>query len=75
MRAKQKVTPAATLTAVVEPSGEDVVALAAAYRAGLIQAWKLDGARGYCLSRAGRADEYVEVDKLNGYLRKLTIAE
>jgi hypothetical protein len=73
MRSKQKVKPAAAPPAVVEAPGEDIIVLAAAYRAGLIQAWKLD-ARGYCLSRAGRADEYVEVGKLDGYLKKLATA-
>jgi hypothetical protein len=72
MRAK-KVTRTVTPPAVVEASGEDIVVLSAAYRAGLIQGWKLD-ARGYCLSRLGRADEYVDVEKLNGYLKKLTPA-
>ena len=71
-RAK-KVTQAAAQPAVVEASGEDIVVLSAAYRAGVIQAWKLD-ARGYCLSRVGRADEYVDVDTLTGYLKKLTAA-
>jgi len=72
MRAKKKETPAVAET--VEASREDVVVLAAAYQAGLIQAWKRDPARGYCLTRVGRADEYVDVDKLTGYLKKLSNA-
>jgi hypothetical protein len=54
-----------------EVPGDDRIVLTGAYKAGLILAWKLDSARGYCLMRSGRPDEYVEVGKLTRYLDKL----
>ena len=48
--------------------------LTGAYKAGLILAWKRDTERGYCLTLAGRSDEYVDVDKLAIYLAKLKAA-
>ena len=49
----------------------DRAVLIDAYKAGLITSWKRDAERGYCLSFAGRPDEYVEVTKLPRYLEKL----
>ena len=57
-----------------EVSGDDRLVLTGAYKAGLILAWKRDTERGYCLTLAGRADEYVDVDKLGHYLAKLKAA-
>ena len=37
----------------------------------MIVAWKHDVERGFRLSFVGRADEYVEVDKLSSYLARL----
>lgn len=54
-----------------EISGDERTALTDAYKAGLILAWKRDAERGYCLSRGGRQDEYVAVNQLTGYLKKL----
>jgi len=67
---KKDRTPAVVLPP--EISGDERTALAAAYKTGLILAWKRDAARGYCLSLAGRQDEYVAADQLTGYLKKLT---
>ncbi len=47
-----------------EVSGDDRLVLTGAYKAGLILAWKRDTERGYCLTLAGKSDEYVDVDKL-----------
>lgn len=57
-----------------EVSGDDRLVLTGAYKAGLIQAWKRDTERGYCLTIAGKSDEYVDVDKLAIYLAKLKAA-
>jgi hypothetical protein len=54
-----------------EVSGSDRAALTSAYKAGAILAWKRDAERGYRLTLAGRAEEYVEVAKLTSYLQKL----
>ena len=70
MTAKRKKDVLAAPPPVAEVSGADRIALAGAYKAGLILAWKLDGARVYCLSRPGRADEHVDVDKLSSFLDK-----
>ena len=70
MTAKRKKDVLAAPPPVLEVSGADLIALTGAYKAGLILAWKLDGPRGYCLSRLGRADEYVDVDKLSSFLDK-----
>jgi hypothetical protein len=67
-RAKN-VPPAALVPPVV--SGDDRTVLTAAYKAGLILAWKRDTQRGYCLTLAGRPDEYVDVDQLTTYLERL----
>ena len=55
----------------VEVSSSHRDGLSGAYQAGLIVAWKHDVERGFRLSFAGRADEYVEVDKLTSYLARL----
>jgi hypothetical protein len=55
----------------VETSTTDRDALAAAFQAGLITAWKRDPERGYRLTIAGRPDEYVEPAKLTRFLEKL----
>ena len=52
-------------------SAEHRTVLTEAFKAGLILAWKRDVDRGYCLSRAGRVDEYVELDQLPRYLERL----
>jgi hypothetical protein len=57
-----------------EVSGDDRLVLTGAYKSGLIVAWKRDTERGYCLTLAGRSDEYVDVDKLAHYLAKLKAA-
>ena len=49
----------------------DRAALIAAYQAGLITAWKHDGARGYRLTISGRQDEYIEPTKLAKRLERL----
>jgi hypothetical protein len=74
MSPKRKKDAAAVAPPVGEVSGDDRLVLTGAYKAGLIQAWKRDNERGYCLSLAGRSDEYVDVDKLAQYLAKLKAA-
>jgi hypothetical protein len=74
MTAKRKKEVPAAPAVVAEVSGDDRVLLADAYKAGLILAWKLDAARGFCVSRVGRADEYVDVDQLTRYIAKLRSA-
>ena len=54
-----------------EVSVEDRTALTGAYKAGLILAWKFDIERGYCLTLAGRPEEYVQVGRLTQYLEAL----
>jgi hypothetical protein len=54
-----------------ETSATDREALARAYQASLILAWKHDAERGFRLTFAGRPDEYVEVTKLTRYLAGL----
>ena len=49
----------------------DREALIAAFRAGLITAWKHDGERGYRLTVAGRQDEYIQPAKLAKHLERL----
>ena len=46
-------------------------ALIAAYRAGLITAWKHDGERVYRLTTSSRQDVYVEAPKLAKHLERL----
>jgi hypothetical protein len=66
---KKDVVPAPVASPEVQ--ADDRAALAGAYRAGLILTWKRDASRGFCLSMRGRADEYVEPEKLARYLEKL----
>lgn len=61
--------PPSPPSAEVAPGDRD--ALAAAYRAGTITAWKRDPERGYRVSVAGRADDYVETGQLAQYLARL----
>ena len=70
MTAKRKKDVLPAPPPVAEVSSADRIALAGAYKAGLILAWKFDGAGGYSLSRPGRADEHVDVDKLSSFLDK-----
>lgn len=70
MRPKRKeVAPAAP--APIDISTSDRDALIAAYKAGVITAWKRDAERGYRLTITGRQDDYVEVAKLTKYLERL----
>ena len=46
-------------------------ALIAAYRAGLITAWKHDGERVYRLTTSSRQDVYVQAAKLAKHLERL----
>jgi hypothetical protein len=55
----------------MEVSDGDRLVLVGAYKAGLIQAWKRDTERGYCLTFTGRQDEYVDVKHLTKYLEGL----
>lgn len=68
-RTKEAVAPAPTP---MEIPASDRDALIAAYQAGVITAWKREPERGYRLTIAGRADDYVEVGKLTKYLEKLS---
>ncbi|HWC03299.1 MAG TPA: hypothetical protein VHF87_11035 [Methylomirabilota bacterium] len=68
---KRTATPGPAPSDPVEVSTSDRDVLTGAYKAGLIVAWKRDAERGYRLSFAGRADEYVEVNKLTTYLERL----
>jgi hypothetical protein len=70
MKAKGK-KPGIAAVVPSEVSGDDRTALTAAYKAGLIQAWKRDVEHGYCLTVASRPDAYVEVDRLRKYLEEL----
>ena len=73
MKVKRKSSKAAAPAVVpAEVSAVDRAALIAAYQAGVITAWKLDGERGYRLTVPGRQDDYVEVSKLAKYLEKLS---
>lgn len=63
--------PAPAEPAPVEVSAGHRDELTGAYQAGMIVAWKHDVERGFRLSFAGRADEYVEVNKLSSYLARL----
>jgi hypothetical protein len=55
----------------VDTPATDREALIAAYKAGLIAAWKHDGERGYRLTMSDRRDEYVEAAKLAKHLGRL----
>jgi hypothetical protein len=58
----------------IETPALDREALIAAYKAGLITAWKHDAERGYRLTISGREDDYVEAAKLARYLERLASA-
>jgi len=49
----------------------DREALIAAYRAGLITAWKHESERGYRLTVPGRQDEYIPPGRLAKHLEQL----
>jgi hypothetical protein len=59
---------------VPDVSADDRTALTGAYKAGLIVAWKREAVLGYRLTLAGQQDEYVEVEQLTTYLKKLSSA-
>ena len=71
MKPKRTKAPLPGLPDPVEVSTSDRAVLTGAYQAGLILAWKRDAERGFRLTFAGRADEYVEVTKLTRYLAGL----
>jgi hypothetical protein len=71
MRAKRTKQAAPPAPAPAEIAESDRTALIAAYRAGVISAWKHDAERGYRLTITGRPDDYVEVAKLTKYLGRL----
>ena len=71
MRTKRTKVAVPSAPAPSEIAASDRDALIAAYRAGVITAWKHDGERGYRVSITGRADDYVEVSNLVKYLAKL----
>jgi hypothetical protein len=56
---------------VAEVPGGDRTMLVGAYKTGLILAWRPDATRGYCVSRVGQADEYVDIAELTSYINKL----
>ena len=68
---KRTATPVPAQAVPLEVSTSERDVLTGAYKAGLIVAWKRDVERGFRLSFAGRADEYVEVHKLTSYLERL----
>jgi len=70
-RLKRTKDPLPALPDSVVTSTGDREILTRAYQAGLILAWKRDAERGFRLTFAGRADEYVEVTKLTRYLAGL----
>jgi len=51
-----------------EVTASDREALTEAYRSGLITAWKRDDERGYRVTLSDSREEYVDVEKLSGYL-------
>ena len=71
MTIRRKKDQAPAVAVPPEVSGDDRTLLTNAYRSGLILTWKRDTERGYCVSLAGRPDEYVEVDQLRKYVEKL----
>jgi hypothetical protein len=71
MAAKRKTEALPIPAPIQDVSSDHRIALAGAYRDGLIMAWKRDALRGFCLTLSGRADEYVEPDRLTRYLEKL----
>jgi hypothetical protein len=70
-RPKGKKPPLPTAVPPPEVSGDDRALLIDAYKTGLIISWRLDVERGYCLTRGGRPDEYVEVGRLPKFLEGL----
>jgi hypothetical protein len=74
MRPKRKKAVAPPSPPPVEVPTGDRAALIAAYKAGLITAWKHQGERGYRLTIPDRQDDYVEVAKLGKYLQRLASA-
>jgi len=71
MRPKRKKDPLSASPSPMEVSDDDRSVLTGAFKAGLIQAWKRDTERGYCLTFTGRQDEYVEAKHLTQYLEGL----
>jgi hypothetical protein len=71
MATKRTKAAPAPAPAPIDVSESDRDALIAAYKAGVITAWKRDAERGYRLTIQGRQDDYVEVAKLAKYLEKL----
>ena len=71
MSSKRPKALGAPAPAPVDISSSDREALIAAFRAGLITAWKHDAERGYRVSIAGRPDDYVDVPRLTKYLERL----
>jgi hypothetical protein len=71
MATKRTKVAAPPAPAPIDVSESDRDALIAAYKAGVITAWKRDAERGYRLTIQGRQDDYVEVAKLTKYLEKL----
>ena len=74
MRAKRKNAVPASPPVVAEVSEDDRIVLTRAYKAGLILTWRLDATRGYCVSRVGQADQYVDAGELTSYVAKLRSA-
>jgi hypothetical protein len=68
-RTKQVISP--RVPAPVDVPATDRDALIAAYKAGVITAWKRDAERGYRVTIGDRQDEYVEAAKLVKYLANL----
>ena len=66
---KKPTLPAAELPP--EVSGDHRALLTNAYKAGLISSWRRDIGRGYCLTRGGRPDEYVDAAGLPKFLDRL----
>jgi hypothetical protein len=71
MRPKRKAVVPPPAPAPIDISASDRDALIAAYKAGVITAWKRDAERGYRLTISGRQDDYVEVAQLTKYLARL----
>jgi hypothetical protein len=71
VKAKGKKVQLPAVALPVEVSDGDRTMLTAAYKGGLILGWKRDTERGYCMTVAGRLDEYVELGQLAKYLDRL----
>ena len=74
MTRKRTKAAAPQAPAPVDMPPADREALIAAFRAGLITAWKHDGERGYRLTTSSRQDEYIEPSKLAKHLERLARA-